>query len=55
MTDKIQIYVTVACPECNGTGRGDHQWDMPDLAAVFSTEWICSKCFGKGTIKVKPQ
>ena len=53
MTDK---YVTVKCPECGGTGRGEEQWNIPDLAAVFGGKgWICSRCFGKGTIKVKPQ
>lgn len=51
----IQIYVTVQCPECKGTGRGESQWDKPDLAAAFGQEWLCSKCFGKGTIKVKPK
>jgi DnaJ-class molecular chaperone len=42
------------CPDCNGTGKGQNQWDMPDLAAVFSKEWICSRCFGKGTIPLEP-
>jgi len=55
MNEKTQIWITVPCPECNGTGGGGDQWDLPDLSSVFVNEWICSMCFGEGTIKVKPQ
>lgn len=53
--------VKVECPKCKGTGRTFDHWDgitslgIDYIFQCVASEGkkICSKCNGKGTIKIK--